>query len=119
MDAFWQDTRYSLRTLLKRPGFTLTVVITLALGIGANATIFTWIKAVLLEPLPGIEQPERLVEIWGATHNNSALSLSYLDYQDLRDRNVVLSGLTAHQLQPLNLGRGGKAGTYLGRYRLG
>jgi len=108
MEAFWQDVRYSLRTLLKRPGFTLTVVITLALGIGANATIFTWIKAVLLEPLPGIERPEELVEIWGATRNNSALSLSYLDYIDLRDRNEVLSGLIAHQMLPLNLGRGGK-----------
>src|SRR5882757_2093698 len=108
METFWQDVRYSLRTLLKRPGFTLTVVITLALGIGANATIFTWIKAVLLESLPGIERPEELVEIWGATRNNSALSLSYLDYLDLRDRNEVLSGLIAHQMLPLNLGRGGK-----------
>ena len=73
METFWQDMRYGLRTLLKRPGFTLTVAITLALGIGANATIFTWIKAVLLEPLPGIERPEDLVEIWGVTRNNSAL----------------------------------------------
>ena len=108
METFWRNLQYSLRTLRKRPGFTLTVVITLALGIGANATIFTWIKAVLLEPLPGIEQPERLVEVWGATRNNSALSLSYLDYLDYRDRNVVFSGLAAHQVQPLNLGRGGK-----------
>src|SRR6266481_391966 len=108
METLWQDLRHSVRMLLKRPGFTLTVVITLALGIGANATIFTWIKAVLLEPLPGIEQPERLVEIWGATRNNSALSTSYLDYLDLRDRNEVLSGLIAHQMLPLNLGRGGK-----------
>src|SRR5260370_41286359 len=108
METIWQDLRYSLRMSLTRPGFTLTVVITLALGIGANATIFTWIKAVLLADLPGIERPEELVEIWGATRNNSALSLSYLDYLDLRDRNQVLSGLIAHQMLPLNLGRGGK-----------
>jgi predicted permease len=94
--------------LLKRPGFTLTVVMTLALGIGANATIFTWIKVVLLEPLPGIERPEELVEIWGATRHNSALSTSYLDYLDFRDRNAVFSGLFAHQTLPLNLGRGEK-----------
>src|SRR5437879_10816456 len=96
MGTFWQDLRYSARTLLKRPGFTLTVVITLALGIGANATIFTWIKAVLLSPLPGIERPDELVEVWGSTRNNSALSLSYLDYLDLRDRNKFLAGLAAH-----------------------
>jgi predicted permease len=105
METFWQDLRYSLRTLSKKPVFTLVVVTTLALGIGANATIFTWIKAVLLASLPGIEQPERLVEIWGATRNNSALSSSYVDYLDYRDQNTVLSGLVAHQVLPLNLGR--------------
>jgi macrolide transport system ATP-binding/permease protein len=108
METFWQDLRYSLRTLFKRPGFTFVVVFTLALGIGANATIFTWIKAVLLASLPGIEQPEKLVEIWGATRNNSALSSSYVDYLDYRDQNKVLSGLIAHQVLPLNLGRSEK-----------
>ena len=121
MESFWQDLRQSLRLLWNRPGFTVTVVLTLALGIGANATIFTWIRAVLLASLPGIEQPDKLVEIWGATHNNSALSTSYLDYQEFRDRNNVLSGLIAHQILPLNLGRGEKpervwAGIVSGNY---
>src|SRR5260370_32973025 len=74
METFWQDLRYSLRTLFKRPGFTLVVVTTLALGIGANATIFTWIKAVLLASFPGIEQPAKLSAICGADRNNSPLS---------------------------------------------
>src|SRR5712671_1619819 len=108
METFWQDLRHSVRMLLKRPGFTLTVVMTLALGIGANATIFTWIKAVLLAPLPGIERPDQLVEIWGATRHNSALSTSYLDYLDFRDRNTALSGLIAHQVLAMNLGPGDK-----------
>ena len=108
MEPFWQDLRHSVRTLLKRPGFTLTIVTTLALGIGANATIFTWIKVVLLESLPGIDRPEDLVEIWGATSHNSALSTSYLDYLDFRDRNATLSALMAHQVLAMNLGRGEK-----------
>jgi hypothetical protein len=108
METFWQDLRHSVRMLLKRPGFTLTVVMTLALGIGANATIFTWIKAVLLPPLPGMERPDELVAIWGATRHNSALSTSYLDYLDFRDRNAALSGLIAHQVLAMNLGRGDK-----------
>ncbi len=58
--------------------------------------------------MPGIEQPEKLVEVWGATRNNSALSSSYVDYLDYRDQNKVLSGLTAHQVLPLNLGRSEK-----------
>ena len=73
METFWQDLRHSVRMLLKRPGFTLTVVMTLALGIGANATIFTWIKVVLLDSLPGIDQPAKLIEIWGATRHNLSL----------------------------------------------
>src|SRR6266852_5079920 len=108
MESFWQDLRHSVRMLLKRPGFTLTVVMTLALGIGANATIFTWIKAILLAPLPGMERPDELVEIWGATRHNSALSTSYLDYLDFRDRNTALSGLIAHQVLAMNLGPGDK-----------
>src|SRR5258708_25370896 len=108
MGIFWQDLRYSARALLMRPGFTLTVVVTLELGIGANATIFTWIKAVLLPPLPGVERQDELVEVGGSTRNNSAMSLSYLDYLDLRDRNQTLSGLVAHQVMSMNLGREGK-----------
>src|SRR6516162_1209254 len=108
MKTFWQDLGHSVRVALKRPGFTFTVVMTLALGIGANATIFTWIKAVLLDPLPGIQRSDQLVEIWGATNNNRALSSSYLDYLDFRDRNSALSGLMAHQMLAMNLGRGEK-----------
>src|SRR6266852_6001344 len=108
METLWQDLRHSVRMLLKRPGFTLTVVMTLALGIGANATIFTWIKAILLAPLPGMERPDELVQIWGATRHNSALSTSYLDYLDFRDRNTALSGLIAHQVLAMNLGPGDK-----------
>src|SRR5215510_10338030 len=98
--TFRQDLRHSLQALLKRPGFTLVVALTLALSIGANTSIFTWINAVLLQPLPGIERPEELVEIWGATRNNSALSSSYLDYLDFHGRNEAFSGLVAHQMLP-------------------
>ncbi|UCG87667.1 MAG: ABC transporter permease, partial [Gemmatimonadota bacterium] len=98
METTLQDIRYALRNLRKSPGFVAVAVISLALGIGANTTIFTVINAVFLNPLP-VEEPSRLVNLYtddeGVAGGFIAIPVSYLNYQDYRDQNDVLSGLAA------------------------
>jgi predicted permease len=91
MNAFFQDARYTLRQLRKSPGFAITVVLTLALGIGANAAVFTLFDQVILRMLP-VMRPQELVRLeWSGAFNY----FSYPMYKDLRDQNQVFSGLVA------------------------
>jgi predicted permease len=93
-----QDLRYTLRTLSKSPGFTLTAVLTLALGIGATTAIFSLVNTVLLRPLPFPEQDQLM---WLSQQDHSlpgvaAESLSYPDYFDWRAQNHTFSGIASY-----------------------
>jgi len=107
-----QDVRYAFRTLLKTPAFTVVVVLTLALGIGANAAIFSLTDQVLLRLLP-VKNPERLVLLdgpgafQGRTYNNH--TFSYPMYRDFRDQNTVFDGVLARFPTPLTLMADGQA----------
>jgi predicted permease len=103
LDGIWRDLRYALRQLWKAPGFTITAVLTLALGIGATSAIFTLFDQVLLRMLP-VERPQELVRFeWTGSFSGSASSFggdisnyfSYPMYKDLRERNEVFSGVLA------------------------
>jgi predicted permease len=103
MSALIQDVRYALRQLLRAPGFAATVIVTLALGIGANSAIFTIFDQVLLRLLP-VSRPEELVRFqWTGAFSGSISTFggeskdyfSYPMYKDLRDRNSVFSGMLA------------------------
>jgi predicted permease len=98
MPAAWRDLKHAFRGLRKNPGFTIVVVLTLGLGIGANAAIFSLMDQVLLRALP-VRDPGQLVQLdgpgpfRGRTFNNQ--TFSYPMYTDFRDRNEVFSGVLA------------------------
>ena len=90
MQSFVQDIRYGLRGLWKRPGFTAVALITLALGIGANAAIFSVVNAVLLRPLQ-FREPERLAILWEDASfvgfpRNTPAPANYIDWKTRRNR---------------------------------
>src|SRR6266542_7086299 len=95
METLLKDIRYGIRGLLKRPGFTAIVVLTLALGIGANCAIFSVVDAVLLRPLP-YKDPSRLVAVHEAKEGNSWSTVAYDDFNDFRDRQQSFDQLAAY-----------------------
>src|SRR5436309_14706228 len=104
MNTIWHDLRYGLRLLLKRPGFTVVAIITLALGIGANTAIFSVVDAVLLRPLR-YPEANRLVFLW-STMNSQGVPISgsaLPDYYAWRDQNRVFDGLAGFYNGDFNL----------------
>src|SRR5262245_56027739 len=112
MSQLVHDLRFALRTLLKTPAFTLVVILTLALGIGANTAIFSLTDQLLLRLLP-VKDPQQLVVLdgpgafQGRTFNNG--TFSYPTYRDFRDRTSVFSGVIARFPAPLTMMTDGRA----------
>ncbi len=107
METFWQDVKHGARVLLKSPGFSAVAILSLALGIGANTTIFTVVNAILLHPLP-VKDISRLVEadtIDAKTKvgfaNAAKLGMSFSNFQDYQRQNEVFAGLACIIPTPL------------------
>jgi predicted permease len=101
METLWQDVKYGARMLAKNPGFTAVAVLSLALGIGVNTSIFSVINAILFKPLP-VPESERLASVFSANEERSASNLireapmAYPDYADFRDQTDVFEGLFSY-----------------------
>lgn len=103
MNGMLRDVTYSVRALKKSPGFTTLAVLALALGIGANTTIFSWINSTLLNPLPAVKNTGQLLTLDRGTSTSDPMPFSYPDYLDLRDQQKSFSGLIAFDIDQMNL----------------
>ncbi len=97
LEILWQDLRYGVKILWKNPGFTSVAVLTLALGIGANSTIFSFVNGILLRPLP-YERPERLVLLNETVPRRgiTSMGVSFPNFLDWREQNNVFEDIAAY-----------------------
>jgi len=104
IEDLWQDFRFGLRSLLKRPGFTAIALLALALGIGANTAIFSLVNAVILQPLP-YRDPDRLISVYGTRNRSTQGSVGPTDFLDYRSQNKTFEQFAASgsTMLPMNL----------------
>ena len=107
MDRLRHDLRFAMRGLLRRPGFTAVVVLTLALGVGANSAIFSVVNGVLLRPLP-YQRPGEVATLWDRWPGNPQGELSQPEYWDLKEQNRSFSRLAVYAGGSLTLTRSGE-----------
>ena len=103
----WGDLRFGARMLRRAPGFTVTAALTIALGIGANTTIFSILNALLLRPLAGTVRPNELVLLGRTQRGQGFDTFSYPDYLDYRDGARSLSSVVASAVVPSHISTGG------------
>ncbi len=110
LDSWTQDVRYAARMVRRNPIFSLTAAMSLAIGIGANTTIFTVANALLFRPPAGVADPDRLVDIGRSQGGSGFDTNSYPNYLDIRSRTSTLSGVYAYRLDPQAMSLGGENG---------
>lgn len=104
MRAILQDAYFTLRSMPRSAGFTLVAVLTLSLGISVSTAVFSWIDSVLLHPIPGTSESDRLVAFESLAANGEPFMTSYRDYRDYSDNLKLVSGLALAQGRAMGMG---------------
>ncbi|HUG40364.1 MAG TPA: ABC transporter permease [Longimicrobiales bacterium] len=107
MGSALRDLRHALRSLSRQPGFALVAITSIALGIGFNAVIFSAVNALLIRPVGGIDDPDRVVEVGRTNDGRGFNSFSYADLVDLRENVPALAYVAAWKVGPLSFAGGG------------
>lgn len=116
MEQLLIDLRHAVRLLVKQPGFTAVAVLSLALGIGINTTVFTLVSALLLKPLPGRE-PARLATVYTSDYSGPLYGTSaWPDYLEFRTRSKAFAGLAAYSVKPLLFTEGNESQRVLAQF---
>lgn len=105
MRTLIQDLRYGFRISLKKPGSAVVAVFTLAVGIAATSTVFTWIDGTLLRPIQGVADADRLTSFETLAPDGRAMTTSYEDYRDYRDHLKLVSGIALFRPSVFSLGQ--------------
>jgi predicted permease len=116
MDTLLQDVRYALRSLRKAPGFALVALVTIALAVGANTTVFTFMERFVLRPLPGVPDADRLVRFRTGAPGGGEWSVSYPDFRTWREAARAFDGMSVWSFTELNLRADGPAQRAWGVY---
>ncbi|MCC6860221.1 MAG: ABC transporter permease [Bryobacterales bacterium] len=110
LESWIQDARYALRGLRASPGFLAVAILSLALGIGVNVAVFSFVNVLFLRPLPGVPDPGSLVSVYPRNRASGGFtSCSYPEFEYYRDHNRTLSGVLAYLRIPMTLRAGGQA----------
>ncbi|HYL68749.1 MAG TPA: ABC transporter permease [Candidatus Limnocylindria bacterium] len=108
MASFWQDVRYGLRMIGNAPGYAAIAILTLALGIGANTTVFSWINSALLNPVPGVSNPSEVVSLTVGNKWDNPIGFPYPDIEALRDGQQSFKGIAVCTFTTISLTGKGK-----------
>jgi len=111
-----RDIKYALRAFRAAPGVFTAIIVTLGVAVGANATVFAWIEGLVLRPMAGVPDQDRIVAIAGFRQpGDRCCVFSYPDYADYRDRNATLEGIVGGELIAPTLSGDGKAERIIGQ----